>query len=230
MRLVKMFSLLSWVLIPDPEEGSTISEPPEKISTTEHDEKLSSTETSEPGYIAEDTDESGLNPITTEASGETHVNILIYCTVLLFIILLLAAVVLVVMSSKKRAGVCLLRKKETNMSFMASRDNTEDAHIEDTNPDHPPDVEGTGLYRVVEVHPKHTYDEIHFQEKPMDNGDEDPYITLTLSDLQEQTIYDNVGFPSQASVHLLSQEGLYAKVNKKPGQKGSVTNSTKVQT
>ncbi|XP_067320911.1 protein CD300H-like [Anolis sagrei] len=54
------------IVCQDPEEGSTISEPPEKISTIEHDEKLSSTETSEPGYIAEDTDESGLNPIPTE--------------------------------------------------------------------------------------------------------------------------------------------------------------------
>ncbi|XP_008102701.1 CMRF35-like molecule 6 [Anolis carolinensis] len=54
------------IIYQDPEEESTITEQPEKISNTEQDERLSSTKTSDPGRIAEDTDESSSSPIPTE--------------------------------------------------------------------------------------------------------------------------------------------------------------------
>ncbi|KAH0629457.1 hypothetical protein JD844_011529 [Phrynosoma platyrhinos] len=208
----------------DPEEGSTITEPPGRLSTTEQEERLPATEKPESENFAENTDEFNASPRPTPPdSEESKVQILIYCMVPLFSLLLLAAVVFVALSRKRRTGSCLQRKEEMNMSVMVSTHNTEDAHIEDTILDHPPDAEGTGLYRIIEVQPEHNYDAVEKRDK-------DPYITLGLSDAQEQIIYDNVSLPSQATLQLPFQEALYAKINKKPAQKQHALDSAKFQT
>ncbi|XP_042304049.1 CMRF35-like molecule 6 isoform X2 [Sceloporus undulatus] len=192
----------------EPEEGPTIIEPSGRLSTAEQEEKLPATEKPvTPSIIhSENTDESNTSPhLTPPDSEEAKVQLLIYCIVPLVSLLLLAAVVLVAVSRKKRTGSCLQRKEEMNMSVMniyhllsnwlnrkVSTHNTEYVHTEDTILDHPPDAEGTGLYRIVEVQPEYNYDEIHIQEEAVEKRDEDPYITLGLSDAQEQTIYDNM--------------------------------------
>ncbi|XP_062977567.1 CMRF35-like molecule 1 [Elgaria multicarinata webbii] len=94
--------------------------------------------------------------------------------------------------------------------------NMEDAHKEEPIPDHPPDVDGMGLYRIVAAHPQSNKG-IHSQEKASENKDDIPYATLVLPDLQHQAIYDNVALPSHALPQPPNKEVIYTEVAKKPG-------------
>uniref|UniRef100_A0ABM5FMS0 Uncharacterized protein isoform X5 n=1 Tax=Pogona vitticeps TaxID=103695 RepID=A0ABM5FMS0_9SAUR len=109
------------------------------------------------------------------------------------------------------------KRSNPNSHGKASTRDTEDPHNEDTLRDHSSGADGTGLYRIVAIHPENNCDEMHFQEEPVEKRDEVSYTTLLHSDLQPQAIYGNIDHLSCAVIQPLTQEVVYAEVTKKHG-------------